>query len=126
MNIMKNLVLVLLLFIAGNVSSQNTNDFFNALKNKDTNTISNFLSSDVDLCIESYQDYISQSEALAKIKEFLDNENPVSYEVIHNGKSEKSNYKVAKLKTNTGIYRVFIYFEKLDNTLKISEIRFDL
>ena len=125
---MKNLIIVFTLTLISSVSySQTSMSFFKALKNKDTNTIQNYLSSDVDLCIGAYQDYLNKGEALTKIMEFVNKENPISFEILHNGKSTKSgsNYNVAKLVTKSGNYRIFIYFEKSNASNKISEIRFD-
>lgn len=125
---MKSFFVSVLFLSVGTISfGQNIPGFFEALKNKDVNKIEAALSSDVDLCIESYQDFISKSEATSKIMQFLKKENPTKVESIHIGKSKKSgsNYEVANLICKSGEYRVFIYFEKNNNNIKISEIRFD-
>jgi hypothetical protein len=48
-------------------------------------------------------------------------------EEVHQGTSKKANgiYKVAKLTTDKGVYRLFIYSETENKIQKVKEVRID-
>jgi hypothetical protein len=119
----------ILLFTIAFISSmtlvgQSSEQFFEAIKASDFDKMSTMLDSDVELCIKSGTEMLSKAEALRDIKAFLAEYQPKSVKSIHSGSNARnaSKYKVAKLVTSNGTYRVFVYMEGGN---KISEVRFD-
>lgn len=103
---------------------QSSEQFFQAVKTLDFDKMSSMLDSDIELCIKSGTEMLSRAEALREIKTFLAAHQPKSVKPIHSGSNNRndSKYKVAKLVTSNGTFRVFVYMEGSD---KISEVRFD-
>lgn len=89
--------------------------------------VETFLKEKIDFCIFEDQQFLPKSVAMKKMKEFLDKNKPVSIEVMHNGnsKDKSSQYKVAKLVTSQGSFRIFIYSEGEIRSGSVKEIRID-
>jgi len=119
--IMKTLLIAALLSVSTVVFGQ-TKAFYEAVEKQDLKSISNLLADEIEVCIKDDQSFMSKSEAKSTIKAFLKKVGPKSVSPLHSGSSGAgSKYKVAKMSTNDGEYRIFVYME--DN--KIQEVRFD-
>lgn len=61
------------------------------------------------------------------MKKFISAEDIKSVEEIHQGtsKQKSSGYKVAKLTTSKGVYRLFVYSENSGKSLRVKEVRVD-
>lgn len=121
---MKQIILSLLIIAGGTIHAQQAKKFFTALKAKDVQAMGALLEGEVELCIRDNTEFLSRKEALTRISRFLDNHTPVKVTPIHGGSNKKNNsrYRVAKLKTDKGVFRVFVYMEKGG---KIEEVRLD-
>ena len=118
---MKTLLITALLSVSTVVFGQ-TKAFYKAVENQDLKSISNLLSDEIELCIKDDQRFMSKSEAKKTIRAFLKKVGPKSVSPLHSGSSGAgSKYKVAKMSTREGDYRIFVYMEKN----KIQEVRFD-
>ena len=118
---MKILLITTLVSISALVFGQ-TEAFYKAVEKQDIESITNLLMDEVELCIKDDQRIMSKATAAKTIKDFLSKVNPKSVASLHSGSSGAgSKYKVAKMMTNDGIFRIFVYLEGN----KIQELRFD-
>jgi len=105
-----------------NIQRGQTKAFYTAVEQQDIASITNLLSDEVELCIKDDQQFMSKTDATNSIKNFLAKVGPKSIAPLHSGSSGAgSKYKVAKMQSNGGVYRIFIYMENN----KIQEVRFD-
>ena len=118
---MKALLITALISIGTTVFGQ-AETFFKAVEKVDMASISSLMNDEVEVCIKDDQSIQTKSEALTTIKTFLKKIQPKSVSALHSGSSGAgSKYKVAKLLSADGDYRIFVYMENS----KISEVRFD-
>jgi len=125
---MKKLLSTLSLFVLlTTMSAQSEVQFLNIFGEEDLTTASALLSDNLRLCIEDDVSEVTKSQAVTKLKAFLAKHTIIKKKILHNGKSTDadSSYKVARVKTESGTYRVFAYSEKEGSTSKIKEIRID-
>lgn len=118
--IMKTLLIATLVSISTLAFGQ-AEAFFKAVEKQDIASITNLLMDEVELCIKDDQRILSKAATTKAIKEFLSKVKPKSVASLHSGSSGASKYKVAKMMTNSGMYRIFVYLEGD----KIQEVRFD-
>jgi len=118
---MKTLLIAAILSFSTVVFGQ-TEAFYKAVEKQDIESITNLLTDEVELCIKDDQKFMSKTEATSTIKAFLAKVGPKSVAPLHSGSSGAgSKYKVAKMMTEDGVYRIFVYMENN----KIEEVRFD-
>jgi hypothetical protein len=124
---MKTILIHVFLWAAFSVTAQTEVDLLNALGKGDMGNLDTYLSAEVNLCINDNQEKVNKALAIKKISEFLNSKTIVQYKILHNGKSadKNSSYKVARLKTQTGTYRVFAYSETVNGVSKVVEVRID-
>ena len=124
---MKTLLINIFLLTAVSISAQTEVDFLNALGKGKMENLDSYLSANVNLCINDKQEKIDKSSAIKKIKTFLETKKVVKYKILHNGKSadKNSSYRVARIKTQDGTYRVFAYSETVGGKSKVVEVRID-
>lgn len=118
---------VLILFFAISMNGQGDTAFFNAIKNNDMATVSNYLQNHIDFCIFDNQEFLSKQVATEKLNQFLANQKVQSVEVIHQGasKGKTSQFKVAKVTTAKGTYRLFVYTSSDFGHQSVKELRID-
>lgn len=110
------------------VHAQSIESFISSLGKADYASIESFLSEKLDLYVIDQQKYVPKSEAINTIKYFLSNHSPKAIKSVHQGSSrqaEGGHYKLAKLDTSNGTFRVFIYYEIENKQLKVIELRFE-
>jgi len=124
---MKQLLLLLFLCVGLTTSAQSELKFLKAFGDQNLETVSDLLSDNITLCVNDVVSNVSKEKAIVKLSNFIHNNKISRKKVLHNGKStdKDSSYKVARIKTDTGTYRVFAYSEKEGNKSKIKEIRID-
>src|SRR5690606_19125154 len=90
------------------LNAQSPDDFFNAIKQSDYKLMQDYMADNINLCIIDDVQYNSKTQAISRIKGILSNNSVVSLSPIHVGaaKESKSTYKVAKLVTAKGAYRL--------------------
>lgn len=90
-------------------------------------TVEGFLQDRIEFCIYEDQQMLSKQAAIKKFKAFLDTNKPNQLEVIHQGasKDKSTQYKVVKMSTGQGVFRVFIYSEGDIKARSVKEIRID-
>ena len=124
---MKTVLINVFLLAAVTLSAQTEVDFLNALGNGKTGNLESYLSTNVNLCINDEQEKVDRASAIAKIRNFLKSKKIVRYKILHRGKSadKNSSYRVARIKTRVGTYRVFAYSELRKGKSKVVEVRID-
>lgn len=124
---MKTLLISLAVLLSFAVGAQTEVDFLSAVGKKDFTNIESYLSSNVTFCVNDKQNKIKRSTAVSQLKEFMDSKKIVKFKILHNGKSsdESSSYRVARMKTQDGTYRIFAYSEVIGGSSKVIEIRID-
>lgn len=124
---MKKLLILVFVIISQMGYSQDISKYFKDIAKSDISVISNKFSSSMEVCVNDSQDFMSKDEAITAIKGFLEKVKPVSGSQLHTGtsKSEGSQYRLGKLKTEKGNYRVFIYLEGPADDYEIVGILFN-
>jgi len=124
---MKSLLIALVTFVSMDLSAQTEVAFLNAVGKKDLSNVGVYLAPTVSFCINDNQAKVSKTEAIEELKKFLSTKNIQRFKILHNGKSsdKASSYRVARIKTQDGTYRVFAYSERSGGSSKVVEIRID-
>ena len=124
---MKTILINIFFLLAVSISAQTEVDFLNALGNGKTGNLETYLSAKVNLCINDEQEMVDRAVAIRKIRNFLKSKKVMRYKVLHRGKSadKNSSYRVARIKTKAGTYRVFAYSERRGGKSKVIEVRID-
>lgn len=120
---MKNIAFICFFLGLSTFSYGQSKDLFKPMGKGNTTALSELMNDEVEFCINSGQKNISKAEAISALNEFLTKVQPKSARKMHYGDSKVpgSYFQVGKLKTSSGNYRVFIYFEND----KIVELRID-
>jgi hypothetical protein len=124
---MKSLLIVLVTFVSINLSAQTEVDFLNAVGKKDLSNVGSYLASNVSFCINDNQKKVSKATAISELEKFLSSKKIQKFKILHNGKSsdKASSYRVARIKTQDGTYRIFAYSEGVGQASRVVEIRID-
>lgn len=125
-NTMKVYFILLTLFSSLCLNAQE-DKFFEAMQSSDIARIIDFMDNRVELCINDSQELYTKREAIRKIQSWLQEVKPKNLEPLHGGESgsNRSHYKVGKLTTESGIYRVFVYIEYNQKNPRIKKIQID-
>ncbi len=123
----KQIFLVLAIFLSIGLSGQSETAFFNAFKSADVTAIETYLEDNIDFCLFDDQQIMNKKTAMTKLKGFLNSHTIQSVEVMHKGtsKDKSSLYKVAKITTSKNTYRVFVYATGAIGPKTVKEIRID-
>ncbi len=116
----------IILFIAIYSTNGWSQDFETALSKGDVTTISQYLDKSTEICYRDEIDFYDRSQATSFLKKFYAEHKPISYKPMHKGSSKgNSHYTIGALTTDKGTYRVYLYFRKDSDQVRIQEIRFD-
>jgi len=109
------------------LNAQTEVEFLNAVGEKDFTNLESYLAGNVSFCIDDDQKKVRKSKAISELKSFLKGKNIQKFKILHNGKSsdKSSSYRVARIKTEVGTYRIFAYSERKKGVSKVIEIRID-
>jgi hypothetical protein len=107
--------------------SQTAEKILSAFSNGDVNFISNYLGAEVDYCLNDHQRLVSKAEAQKSLRQFFSRNKPTNIEALYKGNTKNSTnfYRIAKLTTETGDWKLFLYFESSGNMLLIKEVRLE-
>lgn len=126
---LKNISIFTLIFLGTiKLGAQSVDQFITSLGKADYPTIESYLDNKLDVCVKDQQRFVNKTEAMNTIRNFLTNHPPKSIEPIHQGNSRQAgkSYKLAKLTTGNGVFRVFIYSENEGSKTKVKELRFEV
>jgi len=124
---MKQIITSILIFISLSLSAQSEVKFLNAFGEVPINSVSDLLANSITLCINDNVSEVTRSEAVQQLSSFMNGQNIIKKKILHDGKStdKDSSYKVARVKTNNGTYRVFAYAELVNGKSVVKEVRID-
>ena len=124
---MKSKYLILSLFFLFGTNIISGQSFDLIIKGKNYASIENLLDDEIDLCLMDDTQINSRSEAMTRIRSFLNKYTISNIETLHKGTSDSSGsrYNVFKLHTDSGLIRAFVYYESKDRNEFIKELRFD-
>ena len=96
-----------------------------ALKNNNASQVALYFDNTVDITLPEKSNSYSKSQAEVILRDFLSN-NPVkSFEKIHKGDNNGSQYCIGKLVTKTKVYRTTIFMKYKGDKQFLQEIRFE-
>ena len=123
---MKNLLIILALFTVQLGFGQDISRYFTEIANGNINQMSQKFSSTMEVCVNDSQDFMSKSEAIKSINDFLTRVRPTSGKQLHTGSNKSgSKYSVGKITTSKGNYRVFISIESKGSDYEIVSVVFN-
>lgn len=123
---MKRTLLILLLLSSSWLMAQpNFNNVISALRSGDIASIGNNIAEQVELTIGEAHGTYAQTQALAVVAQFFEQNRPSNCSLVHHGaaKDGASYYCIGSLTAGGKKHRVYIFFKKLKETYKIQEMR---
>ena len=107
--------------------SQSAEGFYKTFKEGKYTDLDIYFEDMVEFCLYDDQQLIPKNEAINRLASFRQKNNILSVELIHKGvsKNKTSTYKVLKVTTSKGVYRVFVYSKGDIGAKTVQEIRID-
>lgn len=124
---MRKTIIGLFIFLSVNLMAQSEVKFLDAFGDVPLATVADLLAQNLTLCIADDVSEVNRAEALKKLNAYLDGHTISQKKILHNGKSadKDSSYKVARIMTQNGTFRIFAYAELVDGKSVVKEIRID-
>jgi hypothetical protein len=105
--------------------SQN-HEISSALAAGDSHTLSTFFNESVEMTLSENVGVYDVRAANKALAQFFLRYNPKSYKSVHAGSSKgNSSYSIGLLETDNGVFRVYLYYKKVEDNWTIQEIRFE-
>jgi len=123
----KYIFLFAVIFLSLNLNGQDINSLYRSLEKSNFKMLISHLDDPVELCINDKLDILDKKDAIVAIRSFFKRSKPISITQVHKGTSANrgSQYRVAKMRTENGNYRLFLYIEKAQKGYIIKELRID-
>lgn len=104
-----------------------TNDKINiAIKTGYVDALAEYIGEEMDLALNNENAIVSKKEAITKLKAFFHEHKPLSFQILHQGKSAREmQYAIGKLETIKGDFRVSIYTKMENGKEIIKQLSFD-
>jgi hypothetical protein len=97
-----------------------------ALKAGNSNVLSQFFNTNLELSLPSVKDDIySKQQAELIIREFFTKHVPTAFAVLHQGGPAESQYAIGTLSTGSGSFRVTLLIKQTNGKQFIHQIRFE-
>lgn len=97
-----------------------------AFRTGDVKAIASHMGRTVEIFHLDDMNIYSKEEASTFLSRFFGQNDPQSYEIVHEGSSRGSaKYTIGKLTTAAGTYRIYVYFEGKGDSATIRELRID-
>ena len=108
-------------------NTQNTANLESAFANGNASQISSYFSSEVEISINREHKKWDQQGGKTHLQSFFSQHRPTAFTNVHKGASgrDATGYLTGDLQTQSGKFRVFVYFEEVNGARKIKEIRMD-
>ena len=101
-------------------------DFPQALRTGNFRAIASSFNANVELNFLGNEGFYSKAQAEQILKDFMQKNVPSAYSPKHQGVSKDgSQYIIGVLETNTGLFRTYIYMQKVGEVQFIKEIRIE-
>ncbi|MDB4061667.1 DUF4783 domain-containing protein [Vicingaceae bacterium] len=123
---MKNLILVLLIFISVQLFGQKESEPSSSLKDSNIAQFTSFFNNPIDLNIPSAKANYSDNQAKILVENFLKEASIKSYTTKHKGGGNgRPFFEIGILGTMKGNFRTYLLYQKSNETLKIIEFRIE-
>lgn len=116
-----------ILLLSFTISAQSVEQVKSAFASGNVALLSGYFGGEVEISVNRKQNVLSSEEAKTEMKSFFAEHPPISFSNVHKGASGENGtgYFTGDLQTRKGVFRVFVYFEKADQKMRIQEIRID-
>ena len=124
---MKFLILLTSINLFSSGISEERQELAKALATGDATTIAAYFDQNVEVCLLDQTQLLNANQAKNLLEEFFTKNSPSSYQQIHKGDSRgTSSYTIGLLTTQTGVYRIYLYYTLDHSVIRIKELRVDL
>ena len=103
-------------------SSEVPSGIISALNDGEANKLSGYLNGNVELVIGNQNDVFSKQQATGIIADFFRKNKVNNFQLLHKGTKDAASFAIGTLKTNSGIYRVYVLTRKNE----IQQLRIEL
>jgi Domain of unknown function (DUF4783) len=104
-----------------------TPDVIRLLKSGNSAELSGYFIPNIDLTVLENDDIYSKEQASQILKKFFEAHKPKNFVIEHEGKSKlDDSYRIGKLTTEKGDYRVTFFLKKIGDKILIKQIRIEL
>lgn len=101
-------------------------DFPSALKTGNYKTLASSFNANVELNFLGNEGFYSKAQAEQILKDFLQRNTPTNYSAKHQGVSKDgSQYLIGVLETSSGLFRTYLYMQKVGDVQFIKEMRIE-
>ena len=102
-------------------------DLNTALGKGDVNGITAYFGEKVELTISDKEAQVTKAEAAARLQNFFANHAAKGYRQVHTGtsKTNEANYTIGELSTDSGTFRVYIYYTQQGQKQVVAELRIE-
>ncbi len=128
MKTLKLLFICSILFITNVLQAQTTTippDIISSFNNGDASRLSNYLNDNVELVLGNNNNVYSKQQTLTILTDFFKKNKVNSFQVLHQGEKETSNFIIGTLKTSNDDFRVYILMRKTNNKTLILQLRIE-
>ncbi len=87
--------------------------------------LAEFFNEDIELVILEEEDVYSRKQAEQIMRKFFTNHRPSAFKIIFEGGKETSRYAIGSLKTENGVFRIYLLIKKQDNQPLIHQLRIE-
>jgi len=106
-------------------NSEVPTDLVSAFNVGNASKISSYLNTNVELVIGTKNDVFSKPQASGIITDFFRSNHVNSFQILHKGTKDTASFTIGELKTNSGVYRVYILTRKSANQILIQQLRIE-
>ncbi len=97
----------------------------NALKSGNASALKQYMNSTVELVILEKENVYSNIQAEQILKQFFSQHKPESFQILHNGGNNNSQYYIGLLKTKTESFRIYYLLKIKDKKTLIYQLRIE-
>jgi hypothetical protein len=119
--------LIALFFLPSLVYAQDLAGLNKALNGGNADALGAYFDATIELAILEEEGMFNKSQAVQKVRRFMNQNDVQSFTEMHQGasRSSDSQYIIGNLKTSGGTYRVYLYLAKSNGKIIIQEFRLD-
>ena len=93
-------------------SAEVPSGIISALKEGDAGQLAESLNDNVELVIGNQNDVFSKQQATGIIADFFRKNHVIDFQLLHKGNKDATSFAIGTLKTNTGVFRVYVLTRK--------------
>lgn len=123
-NFIKSIAFVLLAFVSLSFIGE-PDEINKALRTGNTEVLKQNMNSTVELVILEKENVYSKTQAEQILKQFFSGHKPISFEILHNGGNDNSQYYIGSLKTENATYRVYYLLKTKDKKTLLYQLRIE-